>query len=49
MLIVRPDGRKKAYVRLAADHDALEVANKVCPHFMSKLYLKFANIQIGFI
>lgn len=25
----RPDGRKKAYVRLTADHDALEVANKV--------------------
>ena len=26
----RPDGKKKAYVRLTADHDALEVANKVC-------------------
>jgi large subunit ribosomal protein L23Ae len=25
----RPDGRKKAYVRLTADYDALEVANKV--------------------
>ena len=25
----RPDGKKKAYVRLAADHDALDVANKV--------------------
>lgn len=25
----RPDGRKKAYVRLTADFDALEVANKV--------------------
>ena len=25
----RPDGKKKAYVRLTADHDALEVANKV--------------------
>ena len=24
-----PDGKKKAYVRLTADHDALEVANKV--------------------
>ena len=24
-----PDGRKKAYVRLTADHDALDVANKV--------------------
>jgi hypothetical protein len=27
--ILRPDGKKKAYVRLTADHDALDVANKV--------------------
>lgn len=27
--LIRPDGKKKAYVRLTADHDALEVANKV--------------------
>ena len=26
----RPDGLKKAYVRLAPDYDALDVANKVC-------------------
>ena len=26
----RPDGEKKAYVRLLADFDALDVANKVC-------------------
>ena len=25
----RPDGEKKAYVRLAPDYDALDVANKV--------------------
>ena len=25
----RPDGLKKAYVRLAPDYDALDVANKV--------------------
>lgn len=25
----RPDGQKKAYVRLASDYDALDVANKV--------------------
>ena len=25
----RPDGEKKAYVRLASDYDALDVANKV--------------------
>ena len=28
-LLLRPDGRKKAYVRLASDYDALDVANKV--------------------
>ncbi|ORX35445.1 ribosomal protein L23/L15e core domain-containing protein [Kockovaella imperatae] len=27
--LIRPDGTKKAYVRLTADHDALEVANKI--------------------
>jgi large subunit ribosomal protein L23Ae len=27
--LIRPDGRKKAYVRLSADHDALDVANKI--------------------
>ncbi|KAL3928916.1 MAG: hypothetical protein SGPRY_002189 [Prymnesium sp.] len=27
--LIRPDGLKKAYVRLAADHDALEIANKI--------------------
>ncbi|KAF8315615.1 hypothetical protein DL93DRAFT_2078818 [Clavulina sp. PMI_390] len=27
--LIRPDGRKKAYVRLTPDHDALEVANKI--------------------
>ena len=25
----RPDGQKKAYVKLAADDDALDVANKI--------------------
>lgn len=25
----RPDGKKKAYVRLTSDHDALDVANRV--------------------
>ena len=25
----RPDGQKKAYVRLTSDHDALDVANKI--------------------
>merc|ERR1712172_136162 len=27
--LVRPDGMKKAYVRLASDYDALDVANKI--------------------
>eukprot|EP00002_Diphylleia_rotans_P007956 TRINITY_DN1760_c0_g2_i1.p1 TRINITY_DN1760_c0_g2~~TRINITY_DN1760_c0_g2_i1.p1 ORF type:complete len:176 (+),score=42.91 TRINITY_DN1760_c0_g2_i1:78-605(+) len=27
--LVRPDGVKKAYVRLAADHDALDVSNRI--------------------
>ena len=29
----RPDGEKKAYVRLLADYDALDVANKVCYYY----------------
>ena len=31
----RPDGKKKAYVRLTSDHDALDVANKVSRRVMS--------------
>ena len=27
--MIRPDGQKKAYVRLTADYDALDVANKI--------------------
>lgn len=27
--LIRPDGAKKAYVRLSADYDALDVANKI--------------------
>ncbi|KAH7537256.1 hypothetical protein FEM48_Zijuj03G0073600 [Ziziphus jujuba var. spinosa] len=27
--LIRPDGTKKAYVRLTTDHDALDVANKI--------------------
>jgi large subunit ribosomal protein L23Ae len=27
--LVRPDGKKKAYVKLTADHDALDVANRI--------------------
>ncbi|EGV63097.1 60S ribosomal protein L25 [Yamadazyma tenuis] len=27
--LVRPNGTKKAYIRLTADHDALDIANKI--------------------
>jgi len=27
--LVRPDGKKKAYIKLSADHDALDEANKI--------------------
>lgn len=27
--LIRPNGTKKAYVRLTADHDALDIANKI--------------------
>ena len=27
--LIRPDGQKQAYVRLTADYDALDVANKI--------------------
>jgi large subunit ribosomal protein L23Ae len=29
LTVYSPDGKKKAYVRLTADYDALEVANKM--------------------
>lgn len=28
-MLIRPDGQKKAYVRLARDYDALDIANKI--------------------
>lgn len=34
VLFFRPDGQKKAYVRLAPDYDALDVANKVSKKFV---------------
>lgn len=46
----RPDGQKKAYVRLASDYDALDVANKVCLLILIKAhcYVWFI-LQIGII
>ena len=38
--LIRPDGTKKAYVRLTSDFDALDVANKVC---YSKEYVVCAD------
>ncbi|KAF6024618.1 RpL23A [Bugula neritina] len=43
--LIRPDGEKKAYVRLASDYDALDVANKVRYLAISKrLKLKHSYI-----
>uniref|UniRef100_A0A8D1CDW4 Large ribosomal subunit protein uL23 n=1 Tax=Sus scrofa TaxID=9823 RepID=A0A8D1CDW4_PIG len=39
--LIRPDGEKKAYFRLAPDYDALDVANKV-----SFLYYKLLNTPL---
>lgn len=52
----RPDGRKKAYVRLTADFDALEVANKVCLRGIAtrkrkltadRLHLKYSHDRVA--
>jgi len=29
LFLCRPDGKKKAYVKLTPDYDALDVANKI--------------------
>ena len=48
--IISPDGKKKAYVRLTADHDALDVANKVrSMHVFIELCAHAYFFQIGFI
>lgn len=46
----RPDGKKKAYVRLTADHDALDVANKVshAPNHASTSRLNDATRLVSF-
>ena len=47
LLTSRPDGKKKAYVRLTADHDALEVANKVssCSYIPRTLCAKYVLLS----
>lgn len=57
MLWCRPDGKKKAYVRLTSDHDALDVANKVCAEAIDLIIVRCDEMsltgelfaQIGFI
>ncbi len=49
-----PDGKKKAYVRLTSDHDALDVANKVRPSGGGAIMFRMLRhstfpSQIGFI
>ena len=47
-MLLRPDGKKKAYVRLTTDHDALDVANKAS--FISFVIIKaYISKKIGFI
>ena len=53
-IFLRPDGQKKAYVRLAADYDALDVANKVSGTIMFLVINLIAfslspSLQIGII
>lgn len=49
LMSYRPDGKKKAYVRLTADHDALDVANKVRLSFLNAGHARSLFQQIGFI
>lgn len=46
--LIRPDGKKKAYVRLSPDHDALDVANKVSTGTRLRAAIH-GTLQIGFI
>ena len=39
--VLRPDGKKKAYVRLTPDHDALDVANKVGNFYLWVRYVRY--------
>lgn len=39
--LIRPDGQKKAYVRLSPDSEALELANKVLSDLGRKDLLSF--------
>ena len=45
--VFRPDGQKKAYVRLAPDYDALDVANKVRYDLQVFVFLKDQDVKQG--
>jgi len=48
VVMCRPDGEKKAYVRLLADYDALDVANKVCYYFSVCCYSCIVKLLASF-
>jgi ribosomal protein L23 len=43
--LVRPDGLKKAYVRLNQDYDALDVANKIGMFNLTNLQMLSASLH----
>merc|ERR1712212_1214187 len=45
--LIRPDGLKKAYVRLASDYDALDVANKWLLFLCRSTTAKLQQVQAG--
>ena len=45
--VIRPDGEKKAYVKLAQDYDALDVANKVMSFVIFVNYSKVLSCSIS--
>ena len=42
--LVRPDGLKKAYVRLNQDYDALDVANKIGMYVLTKIASRVIHV-----
>ncbi len=48
--MIRPDGEKKAYVKLTADHDAMDTANKVCLFFFKfRIFHNLSNFIYLFL
>lgn len=46
VFVSRPDGEKKAYVRLAPDYDALDVANKVRLDWREHALCDFKSVHV---